>query len=352
MYSIKVTERKNYSSLDIMKFIMAILILTQHTCNEWAHSIGLVHDFFGLGNFAVPFFFACSGFLFFKKCNSFNSYEQGQYYKKWSIRIGKIYLAWSAIYFVFVFHNWVCHNFDRNLILDDVHKALVYSTYSTIWFLPALWIGVSFCYWMKSRFSRRVLLLTMVMLMIIGNLFGSYSEVLSKVDFLDSINNWYTAVFVTWRNGIFNGAPYVFIGLAVAEGYGLSRTRFANAFLAFFFCAAFLCEAFIISRYHLGGLTDMGFMMAPAIYFMLLTLIQTNFAERKVWIRCRNLSILIFLSQRLFLSALPGVIPGMSDWIRSLTEPLIYLYFIIVVVTFSFLMEKLSKRYKILKILW
>ena len=29
-------ERKIYPSLDIMKFIMAMLILTQHTCNEWA----------------------------------------------------------------------------------------------------------------------------------------------------------------------------------------------------------------------------------------------------------------------------------------------------------------------------
>lgn len=28
-------ERKIYPSLDIMKFIMAMLILTQHTCNEW-----------------------------------------------------------------------------------------------------------------------------------------------------------------------------------------------------------------------------------------------------------------------------------------------------------------------------
>ena len=50
-----------------MKFIMAMLILTQHTCNEWAHSTGLVHDFFGLGNFAVPFFFACSGIHWMRK---------------------------------------------------------------------------------------------------------------------------------------------------------------------------------------------------------------------------------------------------------------------------------------------
>lgn len=66
-------ERKIYPSLDIMKFIMAMLILTQHTSNEWAHSTGLVHAFFGLGNFAVPFFFACSGFLFFSKLNILDS---------------------------------------------------------------------------------------------------------------------------------------------------------------------------------------------------------------------------------------------------------------------------------------
>lgn len=69
-------DRKIYPSLDIMKFIMAMLILTQHTCNEWAHSTGLVHDFFGLGNFAVPFFFACSGFLFFSKLYTLD--EKGQ----------------------------------------------------------------------------------------------------------------------------------------------------------------------------------------------------------------------------------------------------------------------------------
>lgn len=62
-----------YPSLDIVKFIMALLILMQHTANEWAHSTGLVHAFFGLGNFAVPFFFACSGFLFFSKFNTLDT---------------------------------------------------------------------------------------------------------------------------------------------------------------------------------------------------------------------------------------------------------------------------------------
>lgn len=100
-------ERKNYPAIDIVKFLMAMMILMQHTCNEWAHSTGLVHAFFGLGNFAVPFFFACSGFLFFSKFNALDEKEQRQYYKQWSIRLGKMYLVWSLIYFCFVLYGWV-----------------------------------------------------------------------------------------------------------------------------------------------------------------------------------------------------------------------------------------------------
>lgn len=150
-------ERKIYPSLDIMKFIMAMLILTQHTCNEWAHSTGLIHAFFGLGNFAVPFFFTCSGFLFFSKLNMLNWKEQKNYYKQWSMRIGKMYLIWSIIYFCFVLTMWISNGFTLEKIINYLHRVFVFSTYSTIWFLPALWVGVSICYWLKQHVSKRAI---------------------------------------------------------------------------------------------------------------------------------------------------------------------------------------------------
>ena len=168
-------ERKIYPSLDIAKFVMAMLILTQHTSNEWAHSTGLVHAFFGLGNFAVPFFFACSGFLFFAKLNTLDNGGQKDYYKKWSIRIGKMYLVWTLIYFCFVFTGWVNSGLTWEQPLHYLHRALVFSTYATIWFLPALWVGVSICYWMKRHCSGVVTCIVMAVLLLIGNVFGSYS---------------------------------------------------------------------------------------------------------------------------------------------------------------------------------
>ena len=345
-------QRKIYPSLDIMKSIMAMLILTQHTSNEWAHSTGLVHAFFGLGNFAVPFFFACSGFLFFSKLNALNREEQKAYYKKWSFRIGKMYLVWSLIYFVFVFIGWMNKGLTWEQPLSYLHGAIVFTTYATIWFLPALWVGVSICYLMKRHFSKKALFISMLLLMIVGNLFCSYSNLLTTVPTISSFNDWYMRIFFTWRNGLFNGAPYVFIGLLIAEGMGAKMSVKSNLPLAVLFSGAFLVEAFMITRYHLSSVTDMGFMMAPAIFFLLSWLIKVDVQQRPIWQHCRNLSMLVFLGQRLFLTALPGVVPGMKGWILGLPEPCIYLYFVVVVLTFSILIERLSDKFKFLKILW
>lgn len=348
-------ERKVYESLDIMKFVMAMLILTQHTANEWAHSTGIVHAFLGLGNFAVPFFFACSGFLFFSKFNTLSADEQKVYYRKWSMRIGKMYLVWSLIYFLFVLYGWI----DRNVTIESIgnylHRAVVFSTYATIWFLPALWLGVSICYWMKKHCNRRMIWIAMIVLMIVGNLFGSYSNVM--VDVIPQITSFYKSYmecFITWRNGLFNGAPYVFIGILVSEGWGKNISVKVSTVLAVIFALAFCIEAFCITRFKFSTATDMGFMMAPSIYFLMLCLVSPKILLpiSTIWTFCRNMSMLVFLSQRLFLSALPGMFPIMAKWIESLPEALIYLYFVVVVLSFSFLIIKLSDRYKTLKILW
>lgn len=268
--------RKVYSSLDLMKFIMAMLILTQHTSNEWAHSTGLVHAFFGLGNFAVPFFFACSGFLFFSKYNLLSDSAKKDYYRFWSFRIGKMYLVWSSIYFVFVAYSWFSNGFTWERPLLWLHRSVVFSTYATIWFLPALWLGVTLCCWLKSRFSYNTALYVVASLMIIGDLCGSYSNLITQNEILKTIYDWYMKVFITWRNGVFNGAPYVFVGLMIAENKVPKLKLVINFCLACVFSILYLAEAFCIKTYHLSTVTDMGFMMAPATFFIMNTLVNYN----------------------------------------------------------------------------
>lgn len=346
-------ERKIYPSLDIMKFIMAMLILTQHTSNEWAHSTGLVHAFFGLGNFAVPFFFACSGFLFFSKLRLLDREGQIDYYKKWSIRIGKMYLVWSIIYFCFVLAIWISNGFTLEKIINYLHRALVFTTYPTIWFLPALWVGVSICYWMKQHVSEYIMWGIILTLFVIGNLFGSYTNVITEIPVIASFNEWYMEFFITWRNGLFNGAPYVFIGILLAEGIGAKVSRTVSVLAAVIFCSLFIFEAFCISHYKLSNATDMGFFMGPAILFMINTLIKTDITQKTIWKHCRNLSMLIILGQRLFLTAIPGILPTcVHDTILTWPQPYIFLLFVTLTLGFSVAVEQLSSKYKFLKNLW
>ncbi len=347
-------EKKIYPSLDIMKFIMAMLILTQHTSNEWAHSTGLVHAFFGLGNFAVPFFFTCSAFLFFSKLDTLSSRKmQKEYYKKWSLRIGSMYLIWTLIYFCFVFARWYSDGLNLSQPLIYLHRSVVYSTYATIWFLPALWVGVSICYWLQRYASKLILWIIMIILFVIGNLFGSYTNILSHIPIIASFQDWYMDVFITWRNGVFNGAPYVFIGILIADGMGAKISRNISYLAMLFFCGAFIVEAFCILRFKLSSATDMGFFMAPAIFFMMNALVKTDIKQKSIWTHCRNLSILIFLGQRLFLSAVPGVLPiCVKEIIMAWSQPYIFLLFVTMTLVFSIAVEHLSAKYKFLKILW
>ncbi len=349
---IAINTRKQYPSLDIAKFVMALLILTQHTSNEWAHSTGIVHALLGLGNFAVPFFFACSGFLFFSKYDTLSETGRADYYKMWSIRIGKMYLVWSTIYFIFVVCSWFNNGFEWSKPLNWLHRAIVFSTYATIWFLPALWLGVTICCWLKRKFSVTIQIVIILVLMIVGNLFGSYSNIMTTWNPINTAYHWYMDVFLTWRNGLFNGAPYVYIGILIAAGRLKTLHLDYCLSLTVLFCLAFLAEAFCIKHFHLSSATDMGFMMAPAIYFMMGSLVKLQLNTHDLWIHCRNLSMLVFLGQRLFLSAIPGVWPQMRLWLQSLSQPMVFMYFIVVVLAFALIIERMSNRYKLLKLLW
>mgnify|MGYP000000695926 FL=1 len=73
---------KQYNSLDLMKFISAILIIVLHTSPFQSYN-ALIS--FGLRNvvtiIAVPFFFCTSGFLLFKKLSVLSQDEKGKYFK-------------------------------------------------------------------------------------------------------------------------------------------------------------------------------------------------------------------------------------------------------------------------------
>ena len=62
--------------------------------------------------------------------------------------------------------------------------------------------------------------------------------------------------------------------------------------------------------------------------------------------------MLIFLSQRLVLTAIPSVCPDFGKLMIELNPYITIAFVAIIVIVFSIIIEKLSYKYESLKILW
>ena len=344
-------ERKQYALLDVLKFLLIGLIMLSHTANEHAHLTGMWHYVFSLYNFGVPFCFACSGYLFFSKVKTLPGNEKSVYYKKYSIRLGKMYLAWSIIYISFTICSWLVNGVTSDKILSSIHGWLVYSTYATIWFVPALWICISITYWLwKNRTCRTVLIVASV-LFVFGNLMGSYVNFVKSFDIIEAFHNGYMMVFRTFRNGVFNGVPFVVLGFLVAKKQNTWSTR-TNLLFVLLFTFFVVGECAVVKFCNLSTMTDMVFMLAPAIYFLLLWATKVEVKYNNLFLWMRNMSMLVFLSQRIFLSAIPSISVGYSNWIKSMSQLQIMIVLPLMTLLFSWTIIVLSKRISLLKVLW
>jgi len=341
-------EKNIYVSLDIAKYVMAVLILLGHTANEWAHVSEFWHYALSC-NFTVPTFFAISGFLFFSKIESLSLVEQQkEYYKRWSKRVAKMYLVWSIIYFVFVFINWYNSGFEINKIVSYIHRGIVFSTYPTIWFLPALWFGVSIAYFLKKKLGLKKTCSILLLFWIIGVYFGAYFGTIPESGLLKDCYDGYMNVFVTFRNGLFYGSVYSFVGYFVYKYNNkfTLRTSFIYLFITYFL---FFIEAIQMKKITSTANVDMAFFMLPSVFFIVIFILHIKIKQRLLYVHLRNQSMLIFCGQRLFLTAIPGVLPiTFSEVISSFVPGVVMALFTISVLLFAYFIDKFSVKYPIL----
>ncbi len=347
-----VLQRKNYWSLDIAKFVCALTVISAHFASEHGSFPTIIDYGFSIYIIAVPFFFCCSGFLFFKKLNSLNSKEEKKaYFIQYEKRIWIMYGLWSAVYFFSsVLPNWIVNGeLGIKTILKFVHQALVYSTYSTIWFLPALAIGVAIIYFLLQKLTAKQICVIAIVLYIIGSLGYTYSFIIEKTP-LAPVLDMYELLFRTSRNGLFNGAPFIFLGYVVStkEFNPSVKGFFKYGIPAGISFVLMIAEAFILKiKFNVTGM-DISIFVAVFTVFFMLTLMHIELKENKLWLWCRKLSLLIFVSQRLFLTVLPQRLPSVTD--KLYANSYIGLASVIgMTIVFSVVFILLSEKIKFLK---
>ncbi len=346
------SERRQYKSLDVAKFISAILIIIIHTAPFASYSKALT---FGFRNIvcviAVPFFFFTSGFLAFKKIDSLEENKRKDYVKSYLSRIAVMYFIWSAVYFVFVCIKWSRNGFSIYSVLEYVKDFFFEGSYSTIWYLPALFSATLFVYLLKKILSYKQIFVLSIVVYLFTMGGSSYYGLVTNVPFIKAIYDVYYSFFDTIKNGLLFGMPFVALGAYVSdnEESAVSGTKGFKAFVpVVIFGLALAIEEVVIAYFNWNSKgVDTVICLIPFTYFLAKFLIVTDFKVKdNICVLLRKYSILMFLTQRIPISIIDLFLANTTIATNSALN---FITVFAATMLISFAILKLSEKFNMLK---
>lgn len=300
-------EKKSYGMLDICKFCCALLILFYHFFSEHGGLPGNLDELLSLYAVAVALFMTISGFLTFDKLSKISTREdRWKTVVKQEKRLLTIYLLWSVPYLIY--QVFTLKELSFSYLFWKVQGWIFNSTFYTIWFIPSLAIGLLLAFWLNEKLSRTVANVLAFGAYAIGALMLTYSFVGEKVPWFNLFGQFASTWFGGPRGGIFFGFPLVVLGARMVNVKERMRSV-PCVVLSIFFGGCMLVEAIALRRlagHHTG--IDMTVSMIPLVFCILGFLLSIPIKSGKWCVWMRKMSVLIFMTQRLFLTVIPSII--------------------------------------------
>lgn len=275
---------------------MAVFVAARHMIqvffapeSRWRLLIGA-----WLSNLAVPVFFIIAGFLLFRKIQEGEEEKLWRVVGRYCVRIGKLYLLWSVLYWPIDIYNWYYGNVGiRETVKQYIRSFFFSHTIAQLWYLPALITAcllVGLC--LRLRMKRWLILALTGMLFVMGCIGNNWYFTEKLPLYLQQMIYRYNEYCVTMRNGVFYGSFYVALGLC------MSRKRILKTGAALAGSIIFLAAAYLeVKR---CGNVNMVFSAAPAAYCLVELALGVSLAERRLYPRLRVMSEWIYLSHFYF----------------------------------------------------
>lgn len=209
-------EKKQYYGLDLLKLIMALLVVARHVVQIFypADSKWCLIIRYWLSNLAVPTFFTIAGFLLFEKIRndkeSLDKQNTKKYLRSYIFHILRMYIIWSIIY-------WPIDIYCKQPLGFYLHSFIMSSTITQLWYLPALAVAVLIVGFLYKKGARAYMLLSFTGILFVLGWIGDNRIIREHAPqiFQDFVS-WYTPIFMTMRNGVFYGSFYVALGAWIA----------------------------------------------------------------------------------------------------------------------------------------
>lgn len=328
---------KNYNCIDLIKFVMAIFVLTLH---ELGSNTSIIFNSY-LFRLAVPFYFMCTGFLLFRGMDikNINRSKLWKYTKK----IIKVYIIWTAIYIPMMISDMLHtgHTLSEELLLR-IKNFFFFGSYGQLWYLLATIVSVWLIYiCVRLTKSLKVTLLISAILYLIGLIPQVYWGIFKDIHFIKT----FFKVIGTTRNGIFFGFFFMVLGMIFAIkpikfSFKTANTLFILSMLLF------LAEVLILNHFSIVSQADMWLMLAPASFLLFYLVAHIDLKDSRIWKLLREVGILIFYSHVFIGLSYGFLFNKLSHYMDTTILSTPYIKYILVVITtmlLSYFIVKLSK---------
>ena len=301
------SDRPGYGGIDVLRFLCAILIIMIHVVplgSSQGRAVLLLNHALRnvLARAAVPFFFMCSGFFLYRKTPADRFSTEPT--KKTVLRLGRLYLLWSAIYFPIRFAGFFSSPKGfRHAALGYVRDFIFSGSFLQLWYLPALIFSVLLVSALLKRgFPPRRIVLIALLFYLPGLLaqswFGLIRPLASLAPRLWGILKLVQKLIYSTRDGLFDGFFFVSLGMLFAfEDVRVPKKTALTGWLLgmlLLFVESFLLERLGWAREH-----DMYLALIPASFFGFAWVLQTELPATPRTLQLRKLSALIFYSHEL-----------------------------------------------------
>lgn len=208
----KIHLRNN--SIDMFRFLCAILVVSIHT-----RPLEDINPYLGyiaveiLPRIAVPFFYCISGYFYIKRieCAKENIYI---IFKKTFIKLFKIYVFWSLVFFFCDIDNYFNSGMNwKGIITSYFLNFFIFGSYYHLWYFVGLFFSIIIVTIFYSIHSERLLSKIILLLYVIGVLGCAYYEVGIAVPVLSNIVQ--SNHFELLRRIIFMALPFYMSGYFV-----------------------------------------------------------------------------------------------------------------------------------------
>lgn len=315
-----------FNGIDLIKFFCAFLVFIIHIPPFLNDSFPYANRVnFGLQNcicrIAVPFYFASSGFLLFRKINLQNM--DTDRIRKYCFKILRLLGTWTFLLFI--------------------------GSNVQLWYLGALVVAVIFLsLLLKYHIKLRYIILLSIILYIIGLLGDSYYgviEPLKNIKIFDYIISGYDYLFSTTRNGVFMGLIFILIGVLYAHKKIVLTLK--TAFIGFIISMLLLtAEVFVIKSFSNPKDFNMYVFLIPATFFLFHIATHINLKNRAIYGKLRVIGMLIFYSHIFIMEITKLLFKIISRLFGINLSNFKFIVTLILVTAFAILVEQLSHKDK------